>query len=352
MTSVRRYDLGELSKVERLDNGFMRIPASLTRAGIFKYRLPDGTIRRELRHPDEVFNKDSMDTLRQAPVTNRHPPEMVTAENAKKYSVGSVGENILRTDAGHLAAVLMITDADAVNAIDMDIRRQISCGYTADMIMDSGIYNGEPYDARQTNIRYNHSALVEVGRAGSDIRVKLDSEDAVLVCDTIRVDVNPDPLPEDPGMEKQLEELGKELQALKSEHEATCAKLDAANERLEAVEVNKNDRKDADEFRKAVLQRVELERQASPVLGDDVKLDAMNDLDIRKAVVAKLCPKADLAHKTDAYLEARYDAALESYVADEKGLEKLEEEVKNKDDRPKNPYQKLDSAFIPSGGKQ
>lgn len=352
MTTVRRFDLGELSEVERLDNGFLRVPASLTRAGIFKYRLPDGTIRRELRHPDEVFREDSVASLRQCPVTDRHPPEMVNADNSKKYSVGSVSENIQRTDNDHLAATLMITDADAVAAIDMNVRRQVSCGYTADVIMDSGTFNGEPYDARQTNIRYNHAALVEVGRAGPDVRVKLDSADAVLVCDIIKADDNPDPSPEDPGMEKKVDELEKKLQALQAEHEATCAKLDAANEKLEAVEAAKNERKDADEFRQAVKARVELERQAAPILGDESKLDAMDDLEIRKAVVAKLCPKADLADKTEAYIEARYDAALESNVEDEKALEKVREEVKHKDEAPKNPYAKLDAAFIPAGGKQ
>ena len=153
-------------------------------------------------------------------------------------------------------------------------------------------------------------------------------------------------------MEEKVDELEKKLQALQTEHEATCAKLDAANEKLEAVEAAKDERKDADEFRKAVKARVELERQAAPVLGDEAKLDELDDLDIRKAVVTKLCPKADLADKGEAYIHARYDAALEANAEAEKGLEKVREEVKHRDEAPTNIYAKLDAAFIPAGGKQ
>lgn len=32
------------------DNGFMTIPARLTRVGVLKYVLPDGSVQRQLRH--------------------------------------------------------------------------------------------------------------------------------------------------------------------------------------------------------------------------------------------------------------------------------------------------------------
>ena len=42
---------------------------------------------------------------------------------------------------------------------------------------------GERYDHRQTNIRGNHVAIVRKGRAGPDVKLLLDSEDAILVED-------------------------------------------------------------------------------------------------------------------------------------------------------------------------
>ena len=39
----------------------------------------------------------------------------------------------------------------------------------------------EPFDFRQTNIRYNHLAIVDEARAGPEARITLDGQDAVLI---------------------------------------------------------------------------------------------------------------------------------------------------------------------------
>ena len=80
---VMRLDFGAFSKVERTPQGGMRIPANLTRTGVFIYRRKDGTERRELREPAEVFHADSLSTLRSAPVTNLHPDRAVGPDNWK-----------------------------------------------------------------------------------------------------------------------------------------------------------------------------------------------------------------------------------------------------------------------------
>ena len=60
LANVIRYDIGELSAVERTDQGFLRAPAKITRTGVFNYRKADGSIRRELRTPAEVFTSGSL----------------------------------------------------------------------------------------------------------------------------------------------------------------------------------------------------------------------------------------------------------------------------------------------------
>jgi hypothetical protein len=37
--------------------------------------------------------------------------------------------------------------------------------------MEAGEFEGQPYDGRMTEIRGNHLALVEIGRAGADVVV-------------------------------------------------------------------------------------------------------------------------------------------------------------------------------------
>jgi len=50
-------------------------------------------------------------------------------------------------------------------------QREISCAYHWVPDMTPGVYEGTAYDGRMTNIEGNHVALVEQGRAGSDVIV-------------------------------------------------------------------------------------------------------------------------------------------------------------------------------------
>ena len=96
MDEVIRYDRSSIGKTFKTSNGFLRTDAVITRTGIFKYKNPDGTIRRELRRPEEVFKQDALDSIKMIPVTNNHPylvsgdenDKMVTTVNAGKYQVG------------------------------------------------------------------------------------------------------------------------------------------------------------------------------------------------------------------------------------------------------------------------
>ena len=66
---------------------------------------------------------------------------------------------------------LCIWDAAAIAGIETDKVRELSCSYHYVPVMEPGEYEGLPYDGRMTEIQANHLALVEVGRAGSDVLV-------------------------------------------------------------------------------------------------------------------------------------------------------------------------------------
>lgn len=176
---VRRFDLGQITSVERTPQGFLKVPGFATRIGVFVYLDGAGTVRRELRHPDDVFDPESLATLKYAPVTLEHPPSMVTPENVKQYTVGhstervEVNRNLVETD-------LIIEDEKAISAVIDNGMRELSSGYNADLEEERGDFNGAQYDYRQRNIRYNHIAIVKKGRAGPEARLRLDSADAVM----------------------------------------------------------------------------------------------------------------------------------------------------------------------------
>lgn len=175
MATFRRYDAGVLDKAERTPQGGLRIPAYVTRTGIFEYHRPDGSVQREYRPPEEVFHADAMQSLEDAPVTDLHPSEMVVPNNFQSLSRGHCREPGRKDE--FVTAHLVVQDAALIKAIDAGERSEISLGYTCDLDFTPGEINGEKYDAIQRGIRINHAALGPKGwgRAGPDARVRLDS---------------------------------------------------------------------------------------------------------------------------------------------------------------------------------
>lgn len=170
---VDRIQLDRRKAVIRGD-GSLVVPATLTRAGVLTYYDRNGKPKRRLRHADDVLSPDRVAAMGGLPVTLNHPPEMVTTDNASRYTVGTVDLSTRRE--GNLAAgTLVLHDKRAIDAVMSGSHSEISPGYWADILPESGNYDGEAYDDRQVNQRWNHVALVEKGRSGPDVRVMLDS---------------------------------------------------------------------------------------------------------------------------------------------------------------------------------
>lgn len=112
---------------------------------------------------DEVMNAKTIASFENKPITFDHPDEDVNVGNYKDYAIGYVRDvHQGKTDKGEdvILGNLVITDQDAINAIEQGDHTDLSCGYDCD-IRDDG--NG---NYSQTNIRGNHLALCEQGRAG------------------------------------------------------------------------------------------------------------------------------------------------------------------------------------------
>lgn len=324
-----RYDVGSLKPPKRMPNGWLRVDGLLTRTGIFTYRNADGTERRELRIPGEVFKGDSLASFALVPVTNDHPPELLTAENTKKYSVGSVGESI-RRDGEYVAASMLVTDAETIAAMDAG-KRQLSCGYACDLDFTPGTVDGERYDAIQRNIRGNHVALVDVARAGAGASVRLDSGSAVMVSftptkenptmKTIKIDgvsyeVSPQVAEAYEKVERahaeKLDAAEKTAKEAKASADRMTAERDDAKTKLAASEAARADALDPKKTAERVASRVKLETEAKKHLGADFKCDALDDGAVKLAVITKIVPTFDPKGKSAEYIAARFDAVVES----------------------------------------
>lgn len=185
-----RYDRSTISNYEKLPDGRLRVRATFSKVGPLDYLRADGTIQTEIVTPEELFRPDSLDTAGTAAVTLLHPPEgEVTPETWKKYAVGATGSKIeIRKDAGLVDVVFVIGDREAIDAVESRNVTQVSAGYRTKVEQRA---DGLFY---QTDRIYNHLALVERGRAGSEVRLHFDAaDDWAVMKDAIEIEIEEKP---------------------------------------------------------------------------------------------------------------------------------------------------------------
>lgn len=120
-----------------------------------------------LRDPSELAK--SVDSFNGLPVMDVHIP-VSAADSHRERIVGTTGTGTV-FEHPYLKTPMVIWDGDAIKGIETGEKRQLSCGYRYDADMTPGEYEGVSYDGVMRNIKGNHVALVEVGRAGSDVIV-------------------------------------------------------------------------------------------------------------------------------------------------------------------------------------
>ena len=111
-----------------------------------------------------------MSSFEGKPVTDEHPPELLTPDTCTRYSKGHA-QNIRQGEGeweGHVIADLHIQDEELIRAVQ-EGKREISCGYECSYTEnEDGTYS-------QHDIRGNHIAVVTRGRAGKHVAI-LDSK--------------------------------------------------------------------------------------------------------------------------------------------------------------------------------
>jgi hypothetical protein len=156
-------------------DGYLVADARVARTGVQLYLgsevgKPDMNVVRVFRPESEVFSADTLASFAHRPVTNNHPGVPVNSDNWKDYAVGQTADEIVR-DGQFIRVPLMVADAASIRAIEGG-KRELSAGYACDVEFTAGkTPEGEAYDAIQKNIRANHVAIVDSGRAGSEVRI-------------------------------------------------------------------------------------------------------------------------------------------------------------------------------------
>ncbi|ECH0841208.1 DUF2213 domain-containing protein [Salmonella enterica subsp. enterica] len=130
--------------------------------------LDPDRIYRLWRHPDEL--KKAATTFNNIPVLCIHTPDF-PGDPPREYRVGTTHSGSEFNDP-YLDNGLSVWDDSAIAGIETDEQKELSSSYQYVADMTPGVTpNGEPYDGIMRDIIGNHVALVEKGRAGSDVLV-------------------------------------------------------------------------------------------------------------------------------------------------------------------------------------
>ena len=310
---AKRFDIGTLASPTLMPNGSLIVDAKLTRTGVFKYANPDGSERLEYRPESAVFDEASLATFPFTSVTNNHPDKMVTPETANAVTVGVVAGSVRKLD-NHVAAQLIVYDAKAISDIRAG-KRELSCGYTADVDDTPGVSpSGERYDSSQSNIVINHVAIVDVGRAGPEAKIHMDSARQIPIKD--------EKITMDPEIKKKITDL--ELAVLTETARADKAEADikdqkARADKAEAFRDSEKERADkaekqhqdsVDGLSAKVQARIALCTVAAKVL-DGADISDKTDREIKEASIKAITKFDCTADHSDEYVNARFDAAIE-----------------------------------------
>ena len=229
-----------------------------------------------------------------------------------------------RQDGENVKVPIMVYDENAINSATSGRTKQLSLGYRLDLDETPGEWNGQAYDAVQRNIRINHLALVSKARAGDVATLNLDGDEEITLDDD-------DNQPKGKTMQKLRLDNGLEydaspevvvaFNALKQDAEDANTKLSEAQTTISTITAERDTLKaDAAEFEnklkqaredaeKTIKARTELEAKAEK---HGIKCDGLDDIAVKKAVVAKLKPSIKLDGKDDTYINVAFDMAIES----------------------------------------
>jgi uncharacterized protein len=351
-----RFDTAEASIISE-GEGFLRLAVTIARPGVFPYLRGDGSVAFEAKLPEDILSPDTINSAKGVPVTDGHPAVgMVTPHNAKDLMRGALMDDV-RKEGEFLVGTEVIHDADLIDSLRRGDKRQVSIGFVCDIDHTPGELSGQRYDAIQKNIKINHLAHVERGRAGEEVRAHFDSGDfAVQIKEgdmpqtlTYRADdgkdyqVPPEVMAEIKTIKSkikkdeeelqaaqaQLEEVKKQVEAATSEPAPTepseVEKLKAENAKLQGLVDTLSDavkkyqaelesastETSTDELDKAVQDRMDLIDVAKAAL-PDFKADGLSNREIKLKVIDKVLPSTARLDSVDQYIiDARFDAAAE-----------------------------------------
>lgn len=342
------------------EEGYLVVHAWIARDGLLEYS--DGVDTWMEYRPREELEK-AASTWQATPVTDDHPPVLVSVDNHSEYARGVTVEVLpLETIDGvsYLPARLSIRDAELIERIKSGEQAEISIGFTSLVVPAAGVTE---YRFVQTDLLGNHNAIVKRGRAGAAVRVFMDGIDVIVPTTPVKEQrmlknksKRADEAPEDEDKkDSEEEEREDELGAPVDEVEVigpdgqpvmlpswVAALVEQARgmapvappappasmERAPAPTLPGRDSLTADAVSVLVRKRARLERLAVAAGIEETRVDSLDDLGLSRAYAVARVPEAKaLVAKFDAHQLDAVVAFASSLPSKAKEAPKTEERV-------------------------
>lgn len=322
-------DRAQIGGMKVTQDGYLVGDVRCSRTGIQQYLgvelgLPTSDVINVYRPESEVFSKDSLASYANKPISDDHPVEMITSDNWAKYGKGDIGSDIVR-DGEFVSVSYKIMDGDTIAKVKAG-KAEVSMGYMAEIDFQDGVTpDGQAYQAIQKNIRINHLAIVDRGRAGSECGF---SDNAIvnnwgtspitkvgdnqvtlktLIVDGLTVETTDTGAVAVQKLADDKNTVVRQLADAKAAHEtainakdAELATKDAEIDALKAAKLS-----DA-EIDAKVQARSDLLSKAHMV-AKDADFTGLSDAEIKKSAVVAVLGDAAIADKAEAYIDARFD---------------------------------------------
>jgi hypothetical protein len=328
----------------RSADGFLKVRARAARSGVYDYlgievdpegkKFKPNDVVKVYRPADEVFDKASLASFVGKPITNDHPTTPVNASNWRDLARGSIFGVV--KDGDYVGFDLAFMDGATIAAIE-DGKRELSNGYSCELSIEDGVTSdGTAYQAVQRNIRGNHVALVDQGRAGPECRVAdsrwaaCDANPAALaafnpkepaMAGTIMVDGLPISLADEAAVRAVLDKKDAAITAANKELADANAKVSTLTGEKTALESQLADAKAA--LDPAKLDAMVADRAALigkvKAIAPTIATDGKTDADLRRAVV-----EAKLGDAAKAMDDAAITGAFAVLTVDAKPVETVQ----------------------------
>lgn len=308
----------------------------MTKIGVFPYlgrqispELEPDKVYQVLRPREELTRSETLESLKLIPLVNDHTmlgnkAGFTPAE--EKGVHGTTGTNVQIKD-DLITNDLKVFSEELKNLIENG-KKDLSMGYSCKYDLTPGEYQGEPYDAIQRDILYNHIALVDEGRMGKDVCV----QDRNITFDTLSEILKKKETKM--SEEKQTQDVDKrelirEVMAIAAKPDSDFEggeeeKIETIAKKLEDMSYNPSESGANDEEEEEIKVKEKVEDEDPKKCGDD-------DIDKRKKIeeVGKYLREKGLSNEDIQYvLKEMFENAYNNSEngASDEGEEKSEEE--------------------------